>query len=66
MYLSFRIVYSMTSGSGSGNDDFIQVVNEGLTPSPPVMDADARFTAILKQLVRSHETQVAMQAQHRK
>ncbi|XXG59206.1 hypothetical protein AAC387_Pa04g1328 [Persea americana] len=55
----------MASGSGSGNDDFNQVVNEGLTPSPPVMDADVRFTAIQEQLVRNHETQVAMQAQQR-
>ena len=60
----------MASGSGSGNDDFIEVVNEGLTPSPPILDADARFTAILEQLARSneqmaksHEAQMGMQAQ---
>ena len=52
--------------SGSGSDDFIEeVVNESTIPSPPVSDADARMTAILEQLVRSYEAQVAIQAQHR-
>eukprot|EP00268_Persea_americana_P004950 TRINITY_DN11633_c0_g1_i1.p1 TRINITY_DN11633_c0_g1~~TRINITY_DN11633_c0_g1_i1.p1 ORF type:complete len:161 (-),score=24.43 TRINITY_DN11633_c0_g1_i1:461-943(-) len=66
IYLTFHIVYSMTSGSGSGNDDFIKVV----APSPPISDVDARFTAILEQLarsneqmVKSHEAQMGMQAQ---
>ena len=63
MYLTFRIVYSVATGSG--NDDFIEVINEGLIPCPPISDADARMTAILEQLVKSHEMQVAMQAQHR-
>eukprot|EP00268_Persea_americana_P004953 TRINITY_DN11633_c0_g3_i3.p2 TRINITY_DN11633_c0_g3~~TRINITY_DN11633_c0_g3_i3.p2 ORF type:complete len:111 (-),score=29.77 TRINITY_DN11633_c0_g3_i3:353-685(-) len=52
--------------SESGSDNFVEVViNEGLTTSPPISDADARMTVILEQLVRSHEAQVAMQAQHR-
>ena len=51
--------------SGSGHDAFVKVVNEGPTPSPPISDADARMTAILEQLIRSNETQVAIQAQHR-
>ena len=50
---------------GSGSDNFIEVVvNESTTPLP-VSDADARMTAILEQLVRSNEAQVALQAQHR-
>ena len=64
MYHTFRIVYSMTLGSGC--DAFVEVVNEGSTPSPPISNADDRMTAILEQLVRSNEAQVAMQAHHRK
>ena len=70
VYLAFPIVYSMASRSRSGNDDFVEVVNEGPTPFPPVMDVDVRFTAILEQLARSneqmakrHEAQMGMQAQ---
>ena len=44
----------MASGSGSGD-------NEG--PTPLTLTSDDRMTAILEQLVRSHEVQVSMQAQ---
>ena len=59
IYFTFRMVYSMAaSGSNLGNDDFVEV-------SPPISDVDARMIAILEQLVRNNEAQVAMQAQHR-
>ena len=62
MSFTFRMVYSMAaSGSNPGSDDFIEVV----TPSSPISDVDARMTTILKQLVKSNETQITMQARYR-
>ena len=56
------MVYNMaTSGSNPEHDHFVEIV----TPSPPISDVDARMTAILEQLVRRNETQMAMQAKHR-
>ena len=47
----------MTSGPISGDND-----NLDLSGTPPTPTSYARMTAILEQLVRSHEAQVSMQA----
>ena len=53
------------AASGSGHDAFVEVVNEGPIPSPPISDVDERMTAIMEKLVRTNEAQITMQAQHR-
>ena len=59
-----HILFRMASGSRSGgndNPDYVVSGNEG--PTPLTSNSNARFTAILEQLVESNEVELNMQAQ---